>query len=320
MKPLRKYANRLGFGFAVYITAYIVGIVIMSIVVQNYFPDLTCNTWYFWALNSAPNYFFGMPIFFFITRKVPDSPVPEPKSISIKSLFRYTIMSLSIAYIFSFVGNLFNLFFVEHYGISENIVQDVLESCSTMMAFLFIVIIAPIAEEWIFRRRFLTKTLVFGRKKAVLAGGLAFGLFHLNIPQFAYAFALGTFWGVLFIKYGRVTPVILLHMIVNALGSIVFPRFLLINAEVFAIIGGAFILVVSIVGMVWLSKEKNALLTVLQDPVEHAESETEQIEEKPIKTPSLIFNPGFILYMVIIVLIFTASLFGAAALERAVTL
>ena len=47
-----------------------------------------------------------------------------------------------------------------------------------------------------------------------------FGLFHGNLNQFAYAFILGVIFGFVYVKTGTIRYTILLHMIINFMGSV----------------------------------------------------------------------------------------------------
>ena len=53
--------------------------------------------------------------------------------------------------------------------------------------------------------------------------GLIFGLLHQNLYQFFYAFALGSLFAYVYIRTGRIRYTIILHGIVNFLGSVVAP-------------------------------------------------------------------------------------------------
>ena len=59
---------------------------------------------------------------------------------------------------------------------------------AVIVQFSYVVIIAPIVEEFIYRGAILTALSPYGRGAAVLFSALAFGLMHGNIPQAASAF------------------------------------------------------------------------------------------------------------------------------------
>ena len=85
------------------------------------------------------------------------------------------------------------------------------------------VVIAPLVEEFVFRRQLIDRMRVYGEKTAVIASAVIFGLFHGNLSQLFYAFALGLLLGYLYLRTGRLRYGVILHMTVNFLGSIAAP-------------------------------------------------------------------------------------------------
>lgn len=87
------------------------------------------------------------------------------------------------------------------------------------MTFVIAVLIAPTAEELLFRKLLTERIVKYGELAAVLASGLFFGLFHGNLNQFSYAFLLGLFLGFIYVKTGKLRYTIGLHMAINFIGS-----------------------------------------------------------------------------------------------------
>ena len=67
----------------------------------------------------------------------------------------------------------------------------------------------------------MTRTLKYGEGVSILLSGLAFGLFHGNFNQFAYAFGIGVFFAYVFVKTGNVKITIALHACMNGFTSVV---------------------------------------------------------------------------------------------------
>lgn len=103
-------------------------------------------------------------------------------------------------------------------------VVNPVEILSAEMSFpvliLLTVVIAPIFEELFFRKFIIDKVVCYGEMTAVLISGFMFGLFHGNLSQFPYAFAIGIFFGIIYIRTGNIIYSIILHAAVNFLGSI----------------------------------------------------------------------------------------------------
>lgn len=104
-------------------------------------------------------------------------------------------------------------------GSSPNAVEEVVESSSLPIAFLTMVMVGPAVEEMLMRKLVIDRILIFGEKTAVIVSGFFFGLLHGNFYQFFYAFALGVIFGYVYVRTGKVRNTIILHMLINFMGS-----------------------------------------------------------------------------------------------------
>lgn len=87
-----------------------------------------------------------------------------------------------------------------------------------IMAF-FVVIVAPVCEEIIFRGILLDSCLPFGSWFAVIITSMLFGLIHGNFDQFAYCLAVGAVLSVLTIRSKSIIPAIILHSLNNLMST-----------------------------------------------------------------------------------------------------
>jgi len=119
-------------------------------------------------------------------------------------------------------------------GTAENTLVDYAMD-SNPVKILVMVILAPLIEEYIFRKQIIDRTRRYGEKLAVFLSALMFGLFHLNLFQFFYAFGVGWLFGYIYLRTGRLRYPVLLHGIVNFMGSVVAPFMLsLVDMEALA--------------------------------------------------------------------------------------
>lgn len=97
-------------------------------------------------------------------------------------------------------------------------ISEGLESLQTdpdnFSMFLYAGILAPITEEILFRGLIQRTMLPFGKKLAILASSLTFGLFHGNLIQTPYAFVVGLVLGYVAAEYNILWAMVL-HMINN---------------------------------------------------------------------------------------------------------
>lgn len=82
---------------------------------------------------------------------------------------------------------------------------------------MYLVIVAPIAEEIVFRGLILKVLSPYGVKNAILLSAILFGLMHKNIPQAIGAFAIGIVFAVVDTKANSILPSIIMHSLNNML-------------------------------------------------------------------------------------------------------
>lgn len=100
---------------------------------------------------------------------------------------------------------------------------------NVILIFISSIILAPISEELIFRGVIMKKARdVFPFAVANVIQALLFGVMHGNIIQGSYAFVLGLSLGYVTYKFETILPAILIHCMLNLLGS-----YLLYSAPVF---------------------------------------------------------------------------------------
>jgi membrane protease YdiL (CAAX protease family) len=102
-----------------------------------------------------------------------------------------------------------------------NPIEEIVTQMSIPVMILFTVICAPIFEELFFRKFLIDRVVRYGEVPAALLSGFMFGLFHGNLSQFPYAFTIGIFFGMLYIRTGKILYPVILHAMVNFFGSVV---------------------------------------------------------------------------------------------------
>lgn len=171
-------------------------------------------------ISALPMYAVAVPLIRLLLRSVPAQP-PSRRAMSAGQWIAAAAISFALMYI----SNLIGLFITDIIGrikgsSVDNAIVDISLSIHPLAALLFMVILAPIIEEYLFRKWLIDRTAAYGEGVSVLLSGLMFGLFHGNLNQFAYAFALGLFFGFIYVKTGHIRYSILLHMLVNLHGSV----------------------------------------------------------------------------------------------------
>ena len=175
--------------------------------------------WATWLLTFAPMYLVAVPIALIIMRTVPAEP-QESKKLGAKKFWTLMLICMPVMYAGNIIGTILSL--ILSGGTAVNALVD-LVSGNPVYTLLFAVIAAPILEEYIFRKQIIDRLGRYGEKTAILVSALTFGLFHMNLFQFFYAFGLGTIFAYVYTRTRSIRYPIFMHMIINFQGSIIAP-------------------------------------------------------------------------------------------------
>lgn len=220
-KSIRKDFSNIG------LALFTIGIV--TTVLQFFFSILwtvctlrtpLANTeWAMWLVTFAPMYLIAVPIGLAIMRTVP-ADHHRPAKLGAKRFWMLMLMCMPVMYIGNIIGNVLSL--VLSAGTAENALLNYIDG-NPLLTVLFAVIIAPIAEEYIFRKQIIDRLSRYSEKTAVLVSALTFGLFHMNLFQFFYAFGLGILFAYVYVRTHSVRYPIFMHMLINFQGSVIAP-------------------------------------------------------------------------------------------------
>lgn len=104
---------------------------------------------------------------------------------------------------------------LNQFGLSVmNILESVSGDSDTFSMFLYTALLAPIAEEVLFRGYILRSLRSFGKRFAIFGSAFLFGLFHGNLLQTPYAFLMGLVLGYVAVEYS-IHWAVFLHMFNN---------------------------------------------------------------------------------------------------------
>ncbi|NLL38709.1 MAG: CPBP family intramembrane metalloprotease [Clostridiales bacterium] len=195
----------------------------------KYAPLVVLKPWFFWVAAFVPQYVFAVPIGIAILMRAPASGL-QPRSVGIGTFITFLVISMGIGYIGNIIGNLINTVIGRLIDTpSFNPVDLLVSQSSFLFKILVMVILAPFIEELIFRKLIIDRIWIYGEGIAVLLSGLMFGLYHGNLYQFFYAFALGAIFAYIYIRTGRLRYPVLLHMLINFMSGVLLP---LISGEI----------------------------------------------------------------------------------------
>ena len=108
----------------------------------------------------------------------------------------------------------------------EQMMKTFEEVMKKPIGYVVIGILAPFAEEVVFRGAILRKLLGMMDEKrhwvAIVLSALVFGLVHLNVPQGIHAFLIGLLLGWMYYRTRSILPGILFHWVNNSVAFIMF--------------------------------------------------------------------------------------------------
>ena len=222
LQYLRKRFSRITLAFVISVLVTSLLITVIQII-ASYFGTwqiFAQNIYFQWALSLLPLYLFGLPTVYLCICKMDVNP-PKQNGISI-GLF---LLLFLIGRFFTMMGSLVSNFLI---FVTESIIRKpIVDSTSELIAktpvwliFIAAVIVAPIVEEFIYRKLIIDRLYVHGEAIAILVSSIIFALAHGNLYQVVYAFLNACILGWIYTRTGRLRYTIAFHMLTNFLGSI----------------------------------------------------------------------------------------------------
>lgn len=181
--------------------------------------EIAGASWMLWVVTFVPLYVIGMPVGILMMRRVPQGRIEENK-LGVKGFLVYLLMCFPIMYGGNIIGNLLAAL------LSGGTAQNGLEAYvfnDSPLSLLVLVVLAPLLEEFIFRKQIIDRCGKYGEKTAILLSAVTFALFHMNLYQVFYAFGLGLIFAYVYTRTGRLRYPVAMHMVVNFNGSALAP-------------------------------------------------------------------------------------------------
>ena len=221
MNSNKKFFSKIGFNYLIYIISSLIITIIIANIIAATKPEIINNINISTVISAICNYILPLPILIHLMNKI-KSTRPEIHKINIKTFLKYLCITITLMWI----GNLTGTIITTILGGAiqsdiSNPIQNLINSTDIWLNLLLISIIGPIFEEFFFRKLLIDRTIVYGAKVSIILSAVIFGLVHGNLNQFFYSALIGGFLGYVYIKTGRITYTIALHMIINLIGSVV---------------------------------------------------------------------------------------------------
>lgn len=209
----------IGVGLCVIVAVWVGLNTLIAGALSPYFPQ-GAPTWVLLLASSGPLYAVAMPMGMFVFSRVPSLEVRR-FPLGVGRFFTLLIICFPIMSLGGLIGNA--LSDLVSGGNSTNRVSDLILAGDWWVNALFVAVLAPVFEEWMFRKQIIDRTRRYGERTSIVLSAFAFALFHMNLYQFFYAFGIGLVLGYVYMRTGRLRYSIIMHMIINANGSVLAP-------------------------------------------------------------------------------------------------
>ena len=221
LRPAKKTFSRIGMVLFVIaaVTAALQAACAGALYALQLVPAQFRDDWGLWLTSVVPLYCVAVPVGLLMFRKIP-AEAPESRKLAPGAFFRLLLICFPLMYAGNLLGTALSLLLSG--GKAQNALYSFIETTGPVKI-IVIVFLAPLIEEYVFRRQLLDRARRFGEKPAIVLSALAFGLFHMNLYQFFYAFALGLVFAYVYTRTGRLRYSVFMHMFINFLGSVVAP-------------------------------------------------------------------------------------------------
>ncbi len=215
----KKRISNVSFAFLLWIflpAVLLNAVAIVSMVLGRFFPIVSAWTNSLMGVNVVNYillYALTVPLSYLILRSVPVEK-PEKRRLSFPAWLLYLVIAVGLMLIGSIIGNIVMAIPEIFFQINDPL-QDFTAGVPLWFTALMMLIVAPLAEELLFRKFLIDRLHRYGTFTAVLISALFFAIFHQNLYQFFYAFLLGLLLGYLYDRHGRYLYCVLVHFSVN---------------------------------------------------------------------------------------------------------
>lgn len=252
----RKTLSRVGWGMAVFFAAGQLGQMLVALVLQLLAPDFAATALALFLITDLGLYGIGLPLAFLVVRRLPRCAPPVRDKGGLALTLRTLVMGYCVMYLTNFLTlALMQLVtWLKGAGVT-NPLQTVATAGNPVLNVLMLCVVPAVCEELVFRAGLHRLTAGLGAKVYVVVSAVCFALFHGNLYQIFYAFALGVLLAYLYLRTGKIVLCMAVHFCINLVGTV--AAMYLAASTVGATLLGLFVMVCIAAGLVLLALEKS---------------------------------------------------------------
>ena len=220
-RPMKRDFSRLGFGVLALMAVWYGATYALAFGLRQFVPQLLGNPIISWIVNDVALYLCGLPVMFLIVRKSEKTTI-QKTDITVGSWLIILLIAIGVMMAGNMISNsIIYIYQAVTKKVVDNSLQLIISSSKLWQVFLFTVVIAPIGEEFVFRRLLCDRLRKYGDLTAILISAWMFGCFHGNLFQIIYGFTVGAVLAYVYLRYGKLRYTIYLHATLNFLGGFV---------------------------------------------------------------------------------------------------
>ena len=197
-------------------------------------PALLSAWWANWLVSIVPLYGIGLPLMYLTLQKLPPAPhnavcanefiTYEKPAFTVGNWVRILFMGFGCMYIGSIMSSILMGILSGLTGYPyANALEDMMDNSPVWVTLVGGCVLAPLGEEFMFRKLFIDRARRFGDVPAILFSGVLFGLFHGNLFQFFYAAALGILLAYVYTRTNNIWLTVAMHAVTNLMGGVIVP-------------------------------------------------------------------------------------------------
>lgn len=306
--PAKRRLSRIGLCYSA-LLLIMLGVQLAGVQLLARWAD---TEWFLWALSIVPLYAVALPVFLLMMKKlVPDAPGARgTQTLSAGGWARWLFLCFGVMYLLNLVSTLLMTVLSQlSGGTAENPLDAMLQASNPLVTLVFAGIIGPIGEEFIFRKVMFDKLGCYGERLYMLVSAFLFAMFHMNLWQLLYAFALGVIFAYIYARTGKLRYTIALHITLNVSGSVLVPMIALSGGDLSVAAMGVFVIVMIVVGMILLARGRWKFPP--EPRADAAPAEPDAPAEPAPTFGRALLAPGMLLFTLLgVALILASILFG----------
>lgn len=219
-KNARSAFSRIGGAVTVMLLVWVITNVAISVFAFLVNPGLPESPTFVVLSSTLPLIIFAIPVAYAIMKNLPTATPEVSAPIGGAKLVLVLFACMGIMIVGNLISNIALSFFSSITGFEPRNSINVVLHAPIWVITLCTVILSPIFEEILCRGFILRRLLPYGEIPAIVISSIIFACIHGNLFQFVYAFGIGVVLSILYIRTGRFHYCMILHILINALGSL----------------------------------------------------------------------------------------------------